>query len=163
VGKSSILNAIVGRKAIARTSKTPGKTRECNVFRLDEQLYLVDLPGYGYARVSHQSRKHFLTLIERCLLRRSLAGVVWLLDVRREPSREDLLLKERLSASGVPVMIAVTKSDKLSRQRRLQRVETLRRELSVCEDQVTLTSAITNEGIDQLRLAVLTLGASGAS
>ncbi len=160
VGKSSLINAVVGRKAIARTSKTPGKTRDCNVFRLDDRLYLVDLPGYGYARVSQGTRRRFVALIQHCLTRRSMAGVVWLLDLRREPSPDDLLLKERLSASGVPVMIALTKSDKLSRQHRLQRVETLRRTLSVSEDQIIVTSAVTKEGIEDVRSAVSTLGVS---
>jgi GTP-binding protein len=160
VGKSSLLNALVGRKAIARTSKSPGKTRDCNVYRVAEELYLVDLPGYGYARVSHSERHRFSRLIDRYLeTRSSLAGVVWLLDVRRDPAAPDLALADKLAEWEVPVLVAITKGDKLPRARRSRQMRTILTTVGLPEEQAVLTSAVTREGLDDLRESILALAA----
>ena len=88
MGKSSLLNRIIGRRSLAHTSKTPGKTRLLNVYEIDSSFYLVDLPGYGFAKVSKAERAGFSKLINAYLSKRQdLIGVVWLLDIRRDPSR----------------------------------------------------------------------------
>ncbi len=158
VGKSSLINALVGRKAIARISKSPGKTRECNVYRVDDRLYLVDLPGYGYARVAKTERRRFSQLIDGVLgSRHNLAGVVWLLDIRRSPSEEDIALAQRLAAHGVPSLVAITKGDKVSRGRRPEHVRAILHSISVPDDQAIVTSVVTKEGIDDLRDSIVGL------
>ncbi|UCD23280.1 MAG: YihA family ribosome biogenesis GTP-binding protein [Gemmatimonadota bacterium] len=158
VGKSSLLNRLMGRRALAHTSKTPGKTRACNVYLANGRFYLVDLPGYGYARVSKTERRGFSKLITDYLSWRSrLAGVVWLLDIRREPSREDVQMANLLADGGVPTLVAVTKADKVSRGRRRERIASIVTAVGVAEDQVIVTSAHTKEGTEDLRESVLTL------
>ena len=115
VGKSSLLNALVGRPGLARVSGTPGKTTLLNAFRLPG-FYLVDLPGYGFARAGKTARAGYRRLVDRYLLERpTLAGVVWLLDARHEPSKDDLEMQDLLARSERPVLVALTKGDKLTR------------------------------------------------
>jgi GTP-binding protein len=155
VGKSTLVNAIVARKSLARTSQTPGKTRACNVYRVDQDYYLVDLPGYGYARASKQVRKELQALLAAYLRhRQELIGVVWLLDLRREPSVDDLSMGELLAARGVPVLATLTKADKIPRGRQLDQLRTIAQAVGISEDQCILTSAIKRDGIDELREAV---------
>lgn len=163
VGKSSLINAITGRRALAHTSKTPGKTRTCNVYNVAGRYYLVDLPGYGYARVPRGERAGFGRLLRSYVDRRAtLAGVVWLMDARRDPSPDDLALGERLAARRIPVLVAVTKSDKLGHRERATRLRAIFERLTLPEEQCLLTSATTHEGIDELREAVSALAAGGA-
>lgn len=155
VGKSSLLNALVGRRGLARVSATPGKTRLLNVFRLP-QLYLVDLPGYGFARASKPERAAFRALLDAYLRhRRTLAGVVWLLDIRRELSAEDQAVRELLSASGRPVLPVLTKTDKLGRQAARVRVGELARALDLDPEAVQPTSTVTGEGLADLGESIL--------
>ena len=164
VGKSSLLNALVGRKAIARISKTPGKTRDCNVYRIDERLYLVDLPGYGYARVSKTERRRLRELIERYLqYRRELAGVVWLLDVRRTPSQLDMDVADMLAEGEIPILLAITKGDKLARQRRTDQMRSILDVVQLSQEQTIVTSAVTKEGMDDLKESILALAAEAGS
>jgi len=158
VGKSSLLNRLTGRRALAHTSKAPGKTRTCNVYVADGKFYLVDLPGYGYARVSKTERHGFSKLITDYLsTRQSLAGVVWLLDIRREPSKEDEQMANLLVQAGVPTLVAVTKADKVSRGRRRERIASIVTAIEVPEEQVVVTSAHTREGTEDLLESVLAL------
>lgn len=158
VGKSSLINALLGRRALARTSRTPGKTRTLNVFDVDGRFYLVDLPGYGYARVSLTERRQLQQLLQRYLAERPrLAGVVWLLDIRHPPSRDDLAMGEQLAARGVPVLAALTKADKISRARRGEHVAVLQDALGLGDDQVVVTSTTAKEGITELWQAIETL------
>ena len=158
MGKSSLLNAVVGRKAIARTSKTPGKTRDCNVYRIAQRLYLVDLPGYGYARVPKTERRRLGTLIETYLATRErLVGAVWLLDVRRDPSDRDLALAAQMREWQVPILVAITKGDKLSRSRRTTQTQAILQAVEVPSDQAVVTSAVTKEGVDDLADSILAL------
>ncbi len=158
VGKSSILNCLIGRRSLAHTSKTPGKTRSCNVYDVAGEYYLVDLPGYGYAQVAKTARHGFAKLIRSYLSRRErLAGVVWLLDIRRDPTRDDLDLQSLLVQRGVPALVVITKVDKMSRGQRRQRTDTILAALDVPSEQCVLTSARSKEGIVELRDSVATL------
>ena len=158
VGKSSLLNALVGRPGLARVSGTPGKTTLLNAFRLPS-LYLIDLPGYGFARAGKAARAGYRRLIIRYLGERStLAGVVWLLDVRHPPSRDDLDMQDLLIASGRPVLAVLTKADKLTRSAREVRAGELASALGLQGDQVQLTSCSSGQGIAELGQSILAIG-----
>jgi GTP-binding protein len=152
VGKSTLLNAVLGRR-LAKVSGTPGKTRMLNVYVLPS-LYFLDLPGYGYARASKEERAGFRRLVAHTLERARLAGVVWLLDMRRDPSADDLAMLDVLSTHETRVLAALTKSDKLARGRREQRERELVSQLGLEQDQAIATSAKTGEGIVELREAI---------
>ncbi|HEY7504755.1 MAG TPA: ribosome biogenesis GTP-binding protein YihA/YsxC [Gemmatimonadales bacterium] len=155
VGKSSLLNALVGRPGLARVSATPGKTTLLNAFRLPG-FYLVDLPGYGFARAGKAARAGYRRLVTRYLGERpSLAGVVWLLDIRHEPSGDDLEIQRLLVASGRPVLAALTKGDKLGRAAGMARARQLAAALELRDDQVQLTSSKSREGIAELGQSIL--------
>jgi GTP-binding protein len=158
VGKSSLLNALVGRRALARTSRTPGKTRALNVFTWGESLYLVDVPGYGWAKVGREDRDAWRRLVEGYLTGRpGLAGVLWLLDLRRDPSPDDHEIGALLAARGVPVLAVLTKADLVSRGKRLQRLRTIVVALALDEDACLVTSAESHEGLEDLRESVVAL------
>jgi GTP-binding protein len=155
VGKSSLLNALTGRPGLARVSGTPGKTTLLNAFRLPD-FYLVDLPGYGFARAGKTARAGYRRLVERYLLERpTLAGVVWLLDVRHEPSKDDRAMQELLVQSGRPVLVALTKGDKLTRSAQVERTRALAVALGLHEDQVQLTSSTSRLGIAELAESIV--------
>jgi GTP-binding protein len=158
VGKSSLLNRLVRRKAFARVSRTPGRTREINFFQVNDQLVLVDLPGYGFARVAREQREQWRPLIEGYLRgSERLQGVVQLLDVRRDPSDEDRTLLEFLAELGVPTIVVVTKIDKLNASGLKTRLDAIARLLALGEDQVVPFSALTNRGRDELASAIVDL------
>ena len=115
VGKSSLINSLLRRKKFARVSNTPGRTREINFFRVNDRFVLVDLPGYGYARISKAQRAEWRPLIEG-YLRSSpqLRGIVQLLDVRHDPTNDDLQMLEFLAELEVPTIVVLTKTDKLT-------------------------------------------------
>ena len=155
VGKSSLLNALTGRPGLARVSGTPGKTTLLNAFRLPG-FYLVDLPGYGYARAGKTDRAGYRRLVDRYLLERpALAGVVWLLDVRHEPSKDDLEMQELLIRSGRPILVALTKGDKLTRSDQVVRPRELAAALGLHQDQVQLTSTTSGLGIAELAASII--------
>lgn len=131
VGKSSLVNMLAGRKSLARTSRTPGCTRGLIFFSLDDNLTLVDLPGYGYASRSHAEREGWRVLVDHYLTNRpNLAGVLMLFDVRRGPQAEELALAAFLQQQGCPAAFAVTKCDKLSRNQAASAIAKFRRELA---------------------------------
>ena len=155
VGKSSLLNALVGRTGMARVSATPGKTSLLNVFRLPE-LYLIDLPGYGWARTNKTARAGYRRLVEGYLkLREGVAGVVWLLDIRHAPSKDDLDMQDLLVASGHPTLVVFTKADKLTRRQQEVRTEELAASLELAPEQVQTTSSSTGLGIAELGESIL--------
>lgn len=161
VGKSSLLNALVRRKAFARVSRTPGRTREINFFEVNKAFVLVDLPGYGYARISKERQAEWRPLIEGFLRGSTqLRGIVQLLDVRREPTDDDRQMLDLLAEVGLPTLVCVTKTDKLSRPAVRARVETIARELALDPEQVIPFSAVTGEGRDELAEALVALLAS---
>src|SRR6267143_3864222 len=153
VGKSSLLNALVGRR-IAKISGTPGKTRALNVFLIDDSHYFLDLPGYGYARAGKAQLIAFRALVKYALQRERLRGVVWLLDIRHPPSTDDRAMQDVLAEGETHVLAALTKGDKLSTGERRTREGELREELELPEDQVVVTSAKTGEGISDLNEAI---------
>jgi GTP-binding protein len=158
VGKSSLLNRLVRRKAFARVSRTPGRTREINFFEVNRRFVLVDLPGYGYAQVSKDRRAEWRPLIEGYLRgSANLRGVVQLIDVRREPSDDDLQMLDFLSDVGAPTIIAVTKVDKLAPRAATARVAELTKSLGLDADQVIPFSAHTGMGRDELAAAIVAL------
>ena len=158
VGKSSLLNRLVRRKAFARVSRTPGRTREINFFEVNRQFVLVDLPGYGYAKISKERRAEWRPLIEGYLRRSSnLRGVVQLIDARRDPTDDDLQMLDFLSELGTPTVVAITKVDKLSSTARAARIDELTASLGLDADQVIPFSAHTGEGRDALAAAIVAL------
>jgi GTP-binding protein len=158
VGKSSLLNRLVNRKTLARTSSTPGKTRLLNWFRVDRagrRLRLVDLPGYGWARVSKTERQRWQKLVETYLEDRPpLRVAVLLQDLRRDVSQDETLLVEWLEERSVPVLLALTKCDKLKPMRRAARVVELRGQLGLPAARVIPTSAEKGMGISELWRAI---------
>ncbi len=158
VGKSSLLNQLVRRKAFARVSKTPGRTREINFFGVNRAFLLVDLPGYGYARVSKEKQGAWGQLIEGYLRDNpNLRGVVQLLDARHEPTADDLRMFDLLGELGVPALVVMTKVDKLSTKQRAVQLATLAARCGVEEDQVIPCSATTGEGRDDLAASLAAL------
>ena len=132
VGKSSLLNALCGSRKLAKVSSTPGKTRSLNFFLVNDRFYLVDLPGYGYAKVSKQMRSDWARLIESYLqTAEPLIGLILLLDCRRDPTPEDAMLIEWLTARQLPVMGVITKADKLNRDKVNRKTRQVERELGI--------------------------------
>ena len=158
VGKSSLLNRLVRRKAFARVSNTPGRTREINFFKVNERFVLVDLPGYGYARIAKTRKAEWLPLIEGYLRQApALRGVVQLLDVRHAASNDDLQMLDFLADVGVPTIVALTKIDKLRPRELPARMRELAVQLQLDEEQMIPFSATTNAGRDDLAAAVVAL------
>ncbi|MGE0353956.1 MAG: ribosome biogenesis GTP-binding protein YihA/YsxC [Gemmatimonadales bacterium] len=160
VGKSSLINALTGRRGLARVSATPGKTQTMNVFRLPE-FYLVDLPGYGYAKASKQDRSSFARLVRGYLeTREHLAGLVWLLDIRHAPTPEDVAMLEVIESSERPVLAVLTKADKLAYAARQKRRREVQNRLQVPEDQLLAVSSTGGLGIADLGESVVGLVSS---
>ncbi len=158
VGKSSLLNQLVRRRAFARVSKTPGRTREINFFGVNRAFILADLPGYGYARISKERQGEWVQLIEGYLRGNPhLRGVVQLLDARRDPTDDDRQMFDLLAEIGVPALVVMTKIDKLSAPQRTQQLKTLAARCGVEEDQVIPCSAVTGEGRDDLAASLAAL------
>jgi GTP-binding protein len=160
VGKSSLINRLLERhrKQIARVSGQPGKTREINFYRIraeladgDDDFFLVDLPGYGFARAPKAVRESWRPLIESFLGRSTdLLGVVQLIDARHDPTAEDMRMIEYLASIEMPTLFVLTKVDKLRNAERTRRMETLVGQLGVDADQVIPFSATTGEGRTEL-------------
>src|SRR5215210_8299646 len=158
VGKSSLLNALVRRKSFARVSRTPGRTREINFFRVNNNFVLVDLPGYGYARISKEKKAEWRPMIESYLRRTTqLRGIVLLLDIRREPSEDDRAMLDFLAEVEVPTIVALTKTDKLSKAAARESAVRIARSLALEAEQVIPFSAQTGEGRLELLQAIASL------
>lgn len=155
VGKSSLLNALVGRKGLARVSQTPGKTQHLNVYALPAG-YLVDLPGYGWARASKASRATYRSMVQTYLKHRdTLRGVAWLLDIRHPPSTEDREMQALLVEAGRAVLVVLTKADKLTQSARAAAIRDRARDLGLAADEVQPVSSRTGTGIAELGESVL--------
>lgn len=152
VGKSSLLNKLLGRKGLAKTSGTPGKTQTLNFFGINNQFYFVDLPGYGYAKVPKALKDQWNEVMFTYLQNRPpLALVVSLMDARHKPSENDLQMLEILDAAEVPTVIVATKVDKLGRQAREESLARMHEVLGLPEDAAILPfSSETGEGVRDL-------------
>lgn len=155
VGKSSLLNKLIHRRKFARVSNTPGRTREVNFFKVNDAFVFVDLPGYGYARISKERRAEWRPLIESYLKSSpQLRGIVQLLDVRHDPTNDDRQMLDFLGELGVPTIVVLTKMDKLTATERAKRVPAISSILGLDADQVVPFSATTGEGRDELAEAI---------
>ena len=152
VGKSSLINKLLNRKSLARTSATPGKTATINFYKLDT-MRLVDLPGYGYAKLSNAEKVRFSQTIEHYFDDdRDLRLVLQLIDMRHPPTANDFQMLEYLVECEIPFVIVLTKSDKLNKTEREKRIEALREELSDFDGvQCVPFSAVNGEGVETLR------------
>ena len=155
VGKSSLLNKLLRRKAFARVSNTPGRTREINFFKVNGTFVLADLPGYGYARISKARKAEWRPLIEGYLSDSPMLwGIVLLLDVRHDPTDDDRLMLDFLADLGAPTIVAFTKIDKLNATDAARRTEELANVLGLDPDQVVPFSSKTGQGRDALASAL---------
>ncbi len=158
VGKSSLLNAIAGVHGLARVSKTPGRTRSLNFFAVGDSLAIADLPGYGYAKMSHAEAERISAAMQAFLSHRTnLVALVILIDSRRGPQSEELELAAMARERGLTLIVVATKSDKLKRS---ERARALAR-LAALEAEPILCSAVTGEGLDDLRRRILALARVG--
>jgi len=147
VGKSSLINMLLGRKKMARISKTPGRTRSINFFNIDDRFCLVDLPGYGYAKVPEQEKEKWAFLIENYLHQRSnLKGIIQIVDVRHPPSEDDIMMVDWLKAMDIKYIIAATKSDKLKNSQLKPQQKLIAEKLGVSKEKILLTSAKNRRG-----------------
>ncbi|PID72824.1 MAG: GTP-binding protein [Desulfobulbus propionicus] len=152
VGKSSLINRLVGRTNYVKTSSKPGKTQSLNFFTIEDRLYLVDLPGYGFAKVSKQVRNKWLTLINSYLeSREQLAVVVVIIDLRHELKSLDRNLVDWLRFHGIPYQFVYTKADKLGKNKQMQHAAALDAGLSIPPDQRIIFSSKTGQGLQSLR------------
>ncbi len=151
VGKSSLINRLLGRKSLARISATPGKTATVNFYKLDT-LRLVDLPGYGYAKRSQTEIKKWGELINGYLLSdRDMRLVVQLIDMRHKPTKDDYMMLDFLVDNELPFVVVFTKADKLKKGERMRRAEELKEELADYDGMMTIDfSSVTGEGVDRL-------------
>ena len=150
VGKSSMINTMLGRKSLVRTSGSPGKTRTINFFEVEQDWYFVDLPGYGYAKISRQESEKWGDMIEGYLKdRKPLLALVLLLDIRHEPNNNDKMLYEWCKHYELPVILVATKSDKLKRSQIQKHTAMIRRALEA-EEEVLPFSSLDRTGRERL-------------
>lgn len=163
VGKSSLINALVGRKALARTSSSPGKTRTINFYNVEDTLYFVDLPGYGYAKVSRSEQEHWGRVIETYLTKREqLQEAVLLIDIRHEPGKGDCMMYDWMTYYGLNPLIIATKSDKIKRSQLQKQTALIARTLGVKDrDRIIPFSSVTRDGFDALWKYIDALVSSG--
>ncbi len=149
VGKSSVINSLLGVKGLARTSSTPGRTQTINFFLINQSFYFVDLPGYGYAKTSQEKRREWGKLIERYLAEREqLVLSILIVDARHEPSPLDLQMKSWLQHFGLPYLVVSTKIDKLSINDRRRSLQTAKKVLEA--EKIVPYSSLTREGSSQV-------------
>jgi len=152
VGKSSLINTLMNRKSYARISATPGKTQTINFYNINQELYLVDLPGYGYARVSEQEKQKWGRMVERYLHgSKQLRAVFLLVDIRHDPSANDRMMYEWIAAQGYQPIIVATKLDKIKRSQKDKQVKALRQGLGLLPGvKVIPFSSVTKQGRDEI-------------
>ena len=152
VGKSSLINALMNRKALARTSAKPGKTQTINFYNINEEMYLVDLPGYGYAKVSEQEKAQWGKLIERYLHgSKQLRAVFLLIDIRHDPSANDKMMYDWIVSNGYHPVIVATKLDKIKRSQHAKQIKAVRTGLGLSADDILIpVSSQTKQGIPEL-------------
>ena len=152
VGKSSLINAILKRKAVARVSQTPGKTQAVQFYLVNERFHIVDLPGYGYAKVSKEVKRSWGELVRSYLDGADTLRLIFLLlDARRTPSEDDRQMHEWTRAAGIDERVVLTKSDKLSNNQLSRSRAAIAGELAVGAGDLTACSVVTKQGIESLR------------
>lgn len=152
VGKSSLINGLMNRKALARTSAQPGKTQTINFYNINEQMYFVDLPGYGYAKVSEQEKAKWGKMVENYLHQsKQLKAVFLLIDIRHEPSGNDRLMYDWILHQGFEPIIIATKLDKINRSQVQKHVKMIREGLKVVKNTIIIPySALTKQGREEI-------------
>lgn len=152
VGKSSLINALMNRKSYARISATPGKTQTINFYNINEELYLVDLPGYGYAKVSEKEKKEWGKLIERYLhSSKQLKAVFLLIDIRHDPSANDRMMYEWIVDQGYEPVIIATKLDKIKRSQIAKQLKAVKQGLGILPGTTVIPfSSVTKQGRDEI-------------
>lgn len=159
VGKSSLINALMNRKSLARTSAQPGKTQTINFYNINDELYFVDLPGYGYAKVSQQEKEKWGKMIEKYLRQSKVLKAVFLLiDIRHEPSVNDKQMYEWILSNGYSPIIIATKLDKINRSQIQKQVKLIKQKLEVEKGTVVIPfSAESKQGRDEIYELIDTL------
>ncbi|MFP4478164.1 MAG: ribosome biogenesis GTP-binding protein YihA/YsxC [Candidatus Izemoplasmatales bacterium] len=142
VGKSSFINSLLQRKNIARVSQTPGKTRLINFFLINEAFYFVDIPGYGYAKVNHAEMIRFATMIDEYLQSKQARLAVLLLDIRREPNEDDLLMYDYFKSFGYDILLVLTKADKLSNNQIAKQKKIIKQAINPRQEDIMLEYSI---------------------
>ena len=152
VGKSSLINALMNRKSLARTSAQPGKTQTINFYNINQEFYLVDLPGYGYAKVSEQEKQKWGRMIERYLHgSKQLRAVFLLIDIRHDPSANDKMMYDWIVSQGYQPIIIATKLDKIKRSQKDKQVKAVRQGLGLSQGTTVIPfSSVTKQGRDEL-------------
>lgn len=152
VGKSSLINGLLNRKSLARTSSSPGKTQTINFYNINKELYFVDLPGYGYAKVSQEIRSKWGRMIENYLHGSDKLVLVFLLiDIRHEPGENDVTMYDWIVANGYQPVIIATKLDKIKRSQKDKCIKAIKEKLKVSKDTVVIPfSAETKQGRDEI-------------
>ncbi|MDK3699260.1 ribosome biogenesis GTP-binding protein YihA/YsxC [Staphylococcus pseudintermedius] len=156
VGKSTFINSMIGRKNMARTSQQPGKTQTLNFFNIDNQLIFVDVPGYGYAKVSKKQREAFGKMIETYITtREALKLVIQLVDLRHPPTEDDVLMYDFLKYSDIPTLIIATKEDKIPKGKVQKHIKIIKEKLELeSGDQIISYSSIEKKKQDQIWAAI---------
>lgn len=152
VGKSSLINALMNRKSLARTSSQPGKTQTINFYNINGELYFVDLPGYGYAKVSQREKEKWGEMVEKYLRKSKVLKAVFLLvDIRHDPSANDKIMYDWIVSNGFHPIIIATKADKINRSQLQKQVKAVRQGLGLDKDTVLIPfSAQTKQGRDEV-------------
>ncbi len=151
VGKSSFINTLINRKNFARTSATPGKTQTLNFFLINDEFYIVDVPGYGFARVSKKLKNKFGMIIEDYLeSRHNLRNVFMLVDFRHKPTSDDVMMYNFLKYYNIPVTIVATKADKVKKSMYDKNKNFITKELGISDDNIILFSTITKVGKEEI-------------
>jgi GTP-binding protein len=160
VGKSSLINRMLGRRKLAPTSSTPGKTRKIHLFKINGEFIIADLPGYGFAKLPVEVKRRWEKMVESYLADNgALRGVVCLLDIRRDLAETDRTMLLSLAGKGLPLMIALTKADKLTRNKQNQAVDKLLKSFkgAIAKEQILPTSSQSGQGVNELLDNILAL------
>jgi len=153
VGKSSLINKVINRKNLARTSGKPGKTQTLNFYLINGDFYFVDLPGYGFAKVSAGIKEQWAKFIEEYLSQREiLKGVIHVIDIRHPPTNDDVIMYDWLQHFGIPTLVAATKGDKISRGQYQKSLKEIKEKMKLPKGHpVVVFSAVTGEGVEEIQ------------
>lgn len=154
VGKSSLINHVTARKHLAKISKTAGKTKRLDFYIIPDQFYLVDLPGYGFARVANSLKEKWSDLLEGYMQSKALSGVVFLIDARHDPSREDLQFWEWIRSKNLPVIVTLTKCDKVKKNEQKARFEKTAQLLGIPASELVAYTIESSNGRERLSFRI---------